>query len=184
MLKARERGDTIVEVIFATAVLALIIVLAVSIMNSGTSQSERAVEGTFVRQGIDSQSELLRFARDAFVMNGAGGQELWTGTNGIKNHRIATPTTFAQLGTDSGACKPDAANKPFWLSTNGNDVIVNSVFTTPATYANPGSGMWIEETPGTDKGYADFYIYACWSSPGGSAVSTTGTVVRLYVPNN
>lgn len=175
-----QRGDTLIEVVFATAVLALIIVLSLSIMNAGTAQSERAVEGTFVRQSIDSQTEMLRYARDAYVNKDAGGLTLWTK---IKAQRIPTPLNFSALSSPDG-CTQQSAHKAFWMVTSGNKVdIATTGFTQPATYAAPGNGIWIEVTPtDANANYLDFYIYACWDSPGNSPKATTGTVVRLYAP--
>jgi type II secretory pathway pseudopilin PulG len=180
MLIPRERGDTLIEVIFATAVLSLIIVIALSVMNAGTAQAERAVEGTFVRQGIDSQTAMLRFARDAYVDKEAGADVLWSGPNGILNQRSSSILDFSQLATTQPNCKP-TNNKAFWLDTQGGLVTVNTIFSAPTTYAAPGNGMWIEATPTGTANYVDFYIYACWSAPNGVGNSTSGTVVRLYV---
>lgn len=174
----QDRGDTLIEVIFAAAVLALIIVMSLSIMNSGSAQSERAVEGTFVRQGIDSQTELLRFARDAYVNHNVGADTLWSS---IKAQRTATVTKYTDLTTLT-TCSPPSGHGAFWLTTQAGAVAVKTTFTQPQTFAAPGNGMWIEATPPTAVNYSDFYIYACWDSPTNGPKATSGTVVRLYAP--
>lgn len=188
MLRRRvtgERGDTLIEVIFSTAVLSLIIVIALSVMNSGTAQAERAVEGTFVRQEIDSQTEMLRFARDAYVAKADGAATLW---NAIKNQRSPSVLSFNALASQPN-CKP-TNNKAFWLSNAGGTVSVKTAFIQPATFAGTddsggvSDGLWIEATPTGNTNYVDFYVYACWDSPNGGAKSTTGTVTRLYAPAN
>lgn len=173
-----ERGDTLIEVIFATAVLALIIVLSMSVMNSGTAQAQRAVEGTFVRQAIDSQTELLRYARDSYVDGNSGASTLW---NAILAQRIPAAMNFSGLAATK--CTPPNGQKAFWLQANGGSVALKTTFSPPTTFAAPGNGIWIEATPTTPgTNYVDFYIYACWEPPSGTVNSTTGTIVRLYVP--
>lgn len=177
-----EHGDTLIEVIFSTAVLALIIVLSLGIMNAGSAQSERAVEGTFVRQSIDSQTELLRFARDAYVNHDLGADTLW---KSIKAQRTDTVMNYDTLAADT-SCKPPNGQGAFWLTTQSDAVVLKSPpttpFTSPQTYATPGNGIWIEATPTTATNYVDFYIFACWSSPSSGPNATSGTVVRLYAP--
>ncbi len=62
-----RRGDTLVEVLFATAIFSLIAVGGLSIMNQGTAASQRALEVTLVRNEIDAQSETLRFLNSSYV---------------------------------------------------------------------------------------------------------------------
>lgn len=176
----RERGDTLIEVIFATAVLALIIVISLTIMNSGTAQAQRAVEGTFVRQELDSQADLLRFARDSYINHDAGADILW---NAILGQRVSTVLNFDAISSASRDCTPPGGQKAFYLETGGGKVEVKFDFTPPETYAQAGKGMWIEATPTTPgASYVDFYLYACWNSPAGTNKSTSGTIVRLYAP--
>jgi type II secretory pathway pseudopilin PulG len=65
--KWRERGDTLIEVLFAVSVFSFVVVGALTIMNQGTAASQRAVEITLVRQQIDAQAETLRFMHDSYV---------------------------------------------------------------------------------------------------------------------
>lgn len=178
----RERGDTLIEVIFSTAVLALVIVLAISIMNSGTGQAERAVEGTFVRQQIDTQTEMLRYLRDSYLDKTLGASpNAW---DTIKDLRSSSVPAFSTLAGDA-TCKPADGEKAFYLATEGGSVVVKDNggdFATPTTYAAAGQGLWIEATPSSGVNYIDFYIYACWNAATGGGNSTTGTIVRLYVP--
>ena len=61
-LKRRfEQGDTIVEVLFAVVVFALVAVGSMSIMNQGTATAERSLEITLVRQQMDAQAEAIRY---------------------------------------------------------------------------------------------------------------------------
>jgi type II secretory pathway pseudopilin PulG len=68
MLKRmRERGDTLIEVLFAVSVFSFVVVGSLAIMNQGTAASQRSLETTLVRQEIDAQAEALRFMHDAYV---------------------------------------------------------------------------------------------------------------------
>ena len=177
----QERGDTLIEVIVATAVLAMIIVLSIGIMNRGTAQAQRAVEGTFVRQEIDSQTELLRYARDSYVDKSSDtATKLW---NDIRAKRSGNVMSFTDLAS-LGECKPPSGQNAFYLVTNGGEVALGAnAFTAPQTYATAGNGVWIEATSASaNANYLDFYIYACWSAITSGPNSTTGTIVRVYAP--
>ena len=61
MLERRhERGDTIIEVMFAFVLFSMVIVGAFMIMNQGMALAQRSLEVTQVRQQIDSQVLLIR----------------------------------------------------------------------------------------------------------------------------
>ena len=63
-----KRGDTLVEVLFAIAVFALVSVLALNIMSSGLRTAEAAMEVAQTRSEIDAQAEALRFVHNAFTL--------------------------------------------------------------------------------------------------------------------
>ena len=65
--KNLQRGDTLIEVLFAFAVLSLVIIGALTVMNQGTLASQRSLETTLVREEIDGQATTLRFLHDAYV---------------------------------------------------------------------------------------------------------------------
>lgn len=67
--RRRDQGDTIVEVIFAVAIFAAIMVGALSIMNQGITTSQRAVELTQVTQEVSAQAEALRLIQAAYAAN-------------------------------------------------------------------------------------------------------------------
>ena len=64
---APRRGDTMIEVLFAIAVFALISVLSVIVMNSGVATVESTLELSMARNEIDAQSEVLRFIHNSFL---------------------------------------------------------------------------------------------------------------------
>lgn len=66
MLKdMRQRGDTLIEVLFAVSIFAAIMVGTIVIMNQGIASAQNALEINLVRNQIDTQAELLRHLNNA-----------------------------------------------------------------------------------------------------------------------
>ncbi len=129
-----SRGDTLVEVLFATATAALLIIITLVLMNRNLAQIQMSVETTFVRQAIDSQAEVLRYMRDQY-MDDKGAEfsdppantkptvaKLWKDL--VDADRPGNRTQLS--ATDFGVCQPDATgvvnppasgNKAFYINT-------------------------------------------------------------------
>lgn len=112
----RQRGDTIVEVLFAVTVFSLIAVGGLSIMNQGAAMAQRSLEIGQVRDQMDTQADALRFLHGAYLANlgvdGASTTRKWHET--IETHATSKAQAFAD-DTRSGSCHlPEAAsgNKP------------------------------------------------------------------------
>lgn len=205
MLKRQiQRGDTLIEVLFAFSILSLVIIGAITIMNQGTVAAQRALETTLVREEIDSQATTLRFLHDAYVAayqtrttydsNAPAGQ--W------KAMTDSLVATSASAFNGAASC-PNPPTGSFIL--NGaqakyikGDVTVLKQATTfsQVTYDSSSSalidaqGIWIEgikspvptDVNAQNTGYIDFHIRACWNNPGQGPAMTIGTIVRLYEP--
>ena len=65
--RQKNRGDTIIEVLFAITVFSLVVVSSLSIMNQGSATAQRTLEISLVRQQIDAQAETLRFLNTSYV---------------------------------------------------------------------------------------------------------------------
>lgn len=61
----RQRGDTLIEVLFAVSIFAAVMVGTIVIMNQGISSAQNALEINLVRNQIDTQAELLRHLNNA-----------------------------------------------------------------------------------------------------------------------
>jgi len=201
-------GDTLIEVLFATATFSLIAVGGIAIMNKGTAASERALEITLVRNEIDSQAETLRFLNAAYI---AAYQ------TGISNYESQPPAQEWQLMHNSIVSTAASSTTSFGASGSTCPTIPDGSFilnTKKATFIAPASGkfakadtfsqvtydassqltkaygIWIEAIRSTtssdanqaDAGYIDFHINACWYSAGQVEPVTIGTIVRLYEP--
>lgn len=208
MLRQRhiERGDTLVEVLFAITVFAFVVVGALSIMNQGSAASQRSLEITLVRQQIDAQAETLRFMHDSYVAVYRPGisfnttdatttpaEEWYTMTrSGI------TATSASEFGAVDDVC-PTPPGESFVMDTrnarfiDGTPATLVPAVTFPQLTFNDSDafvaseGLWVEAirspvVAGSNTGFIDFHIRGCWEAPGLSQALTTGTIVRLYEP--
>lgn len=186
-----ERGDTLTEVMFATAVAALVIVLAMTAMNRSFTQTQMSVETTFVRQSIDAESEFLHYARDQYNIqpNGAAGA-LWRSIVAQADANTDGASTFgtcydATSGSNGGLPSDsffisDDLSTPALVKINA----VNAADFSPDPFATIGRGIWIEAVKGGNPSkslkYLDLHIRACWEPPYSGPNATLGTIVRLY----
>ena len=202
--RSRQKGDTIIEVLFAVTVFAMVAVGSLSIMNQGTGAAQRALEITLVRAQIDAQAESIRYIHQAYVTAYEKGNIPNAGTAGewpkmTVDRAGSAPSGF---GVVDGKC-PTAptGQSPFIL--NARKAVISTApitMTVPAgeslppfsqvaynddSSVNKAYGMWVEAIPSTNvdgPGFVDFHIRACWDSPGSSVPVTLGTIVRLYEP--
>jgi type II secretory pathway pseudopilin PulG len=208
VLSKRQRGDTLIEVLFSVTVFSFVVVGALTIMNQGTAASQRALEITLVRQQIDGQAETLRFMHNAYVAAYQPGitfntadavtspAEEWFR---MLNSGITAQSASA-FGTTSTAC-PTPPDESFVIDTrnvrfvNGSGTSLRpSVTFAQVSYASDGAfqqsqGLWVEAIRSpvssgvqSNAGFIDFHIRGCWEAPGLTAPLTTGTIVRLYEP--
>ncbi len=173
----QQKGDTIVEVMFAVAVAGLTIVLSLAVMNRGVATTQMAVENTLVRQSLDGQAESLRFLRDT-------NSPQWT--NIVESRTGSSATPFE----DNDNCAPTTLNRAFYVEVNvsdgpnsGSAVVKNYSDAGDSTeiFAQPGNGMWIEAVKSSPtQQFIDFHIQACWAPPFSGPNARTGSIVRLY----
>lgn len=64
-----KKGDTLVEVTLAVGIFSMIAIAIVSVMSSGVSGSQTALETTLTREEIDTQAEALRFIQASHIAN-------------------------------------------------------------------------------------------------------------------
>jgi len=201
MLSRRiERGDTLIEVLFAFAVLSLVVVGAMAIMNQGTVASQRALETTLVRDEIDAQATTLRFLHDAYITAYQPNGTYPVTTPAGQWKKLAdtvTTTPVSKFGNTETCERPD---KSFILNASAATYIdTPAVFTPALTFAQvvydgtevkESQGVWIEAVRSSASAdanqqntrYIDFHLRACWDGPGQGPPMTIGTIVRLYEP--
>lgn len=185
---ARQRGDTLTEVMFATAVAALVIVLSVSAMNRSFAQTQMSVETTFVRQSMEEQAELLRFIRDSYEQAPTEPPgDLWL--TEITAHTKAKASDFQTCYEKDPSLALNMPSDSFFVQKQVSNNTIGAIsinrtdFARPETYAEAGKGIWVEAVQGSTSkqtSYIDFHIRACWEPPYSGPLATLGTIVRLY----
>lgn len=175
-----QRGDTIVEVLISFAVFATLAIGTTTIMSRSLAMAEQGLETTLVRQQIDAQADLLRYARDT-------RSDAW---EQIKNNA----TTDAPAYTVDKCMNDDPAGNRFIVTRSGSDVRRSSIssFAKAGYYSkidyntDTSEGMWIQAVrvnpvAGSNALIAyDMHIRACWESVGRNTPIMIGTIVRLY----
>lgn len=206
MRLTRQKGDTIIEVLFAITVFAMVAVGSMAIMQQGTAAAQRSLEITLVRQQIDAQAEAIRYIHQAYVTNFQKGGAAPTGLAAqwpLMTSKLAGKGATVASEFAAGTSCPSAApgEKPFILNARMATIAGSVPAMSPppdgslppfaqVVYNNDSSinqayGIWIEAVPSTDSdtpGFVDFHIRACWDGPGTTAPMTLGTIVRLYEP--
>lgn len=176
--KQTERGDTLVEVLMAVVLISVVIVGAMTMMTRGLAAAQVALEHSQVRLSVNSQIEMLRFARDSYLTSA-------TSASGVQWQAIITASNANAITYDA-TCNVTGSKQGFYLTKNGSQVTrSNYTPNTPAIVSTPGSGLWIESVlspSGTTPAYVDFVIRACWQGSGSAGQQRTVTAVRLYDP--
>ena len=190
-IKPFRTGDTLVEVILAFAIFSFVAVATNGVMNRGVALAEQSLEITLVREQIDAQAELLRYAHSVdseaweLIANQAslvgGGitdvSSLTTCPSQAPDHSfvlsVATTTSTLEYIDISGASPsyaPAAIHSQFDASYGASD--------TPMA-----RGIWVVPVIASSSSATvayDMHIGTCWNVPGYDRPSTLGTIVRLY----
>lgn len=188
-----ERGDTLVEVTVAMAVLGLMLAASLAVINRGLMGVSNAVERTSVRASLSSQAELLRYVFDD------------PDTNKVTYGKILDIFKYAKPSKDLGQNGCEIGGGGFYLSVNnktgtppveiheldsaGTTKLTNNVYGQPEAGDDKGNslGIWIEGDKHDGQkdgmpGYIDFYVRACWTPhaaqrPGSGRMESN---VRVY----
>lgn len=186
-----ERGDTLVEVTVAMAVLGLMLAASLAVINRGLMGVSNAVERTSVRASLSSQAELLRYVFDDPVTNKVTYENILKRTNpnaslGKNGCEIGNGGFYLSVGNGALPVEMHA------LNLADTDHLTNNVYGQPeAAGDNKGNsrGIWIEgdkhDAQGDMPGYIDFYVRACWTphaaqQPGSGRMESN---VRVYYKN-
>jgi type II secretory pathway pseudopilin PulG len=187
-----QKGDTLIEVLFAVTVFSLVAVGSLSIMNQGTTVAQRSLETTLVRQEIDAQAETLRFVHDSYIAaypNVVSGEPSSRWTDIVaKSQGVVSASTFGTCTPPSGAFIMNTKTATLEGAAKLKSVVPTY---SQLRYLPDGTmtaeGIWVEAVQSADAGKTssksiDFHIRACWNSTGQAAPMTLGTIVRLYEP--
>ncbi len=193
--KRAERGDTLVEVTVAMAVLGLMLAASLAVINRGLMGVSNAVERTSVRASLSSQAELLRYVFDDPVANKEAykwildhtGSNVSLGQNGCE---IGGGGFYLSVSEVVGAPPVEMHA----LNPAGTTELANNVYGQPeagevGNNSGVSQGIWIEgdkhDAQGDMPGYIDFYVRACWTphaaqQPGSGRMESN---VRVYYKN-
>lgn len=163
----------------AIVILSVVIVGAMTMMTRGLAAAQVALEHSQVRSSVNGQVEMLRFARDKYLVS-------QTDPNAAQWSAIVAASTTGAITYDS-TCNITGGKQGFYMTKSGTQVTRNNyTASTPAVVATPGSGMWIETVlspSGVRPAYIDFVIRGCWQGSGAAGQQRTVTAVRLYDPS-
>lgn len=185
-----NRGDTLVEVLLGVTIFSLVAVIALETMNRGMAIAQYSLETTLVRQQVDAQAEMLRYAHDM-------KNDTWKKL--VDNNSVsvsAVNDNEGNLGVEK--CPDDFSTKEFTLAATPSLASKISILNNPGdykaaeTYARVDSdtkktyGISVRlvkpstATGSRDSNKYDAYIKACWMPVGSKMPATIGTIVRLY----
>ena len=185
-----NRGDTLVEVLLGVTIFSLVAVVALETMNRGMAIAQYSLETTLVRQQVDAQAEMLRYAHDM-------KNDTWKKL--VDNNSVSVSAVNGNegnLGVEK--CPDDFSTKEFALAATPSLASKISILNNPGdykaaeTYARVDSdtkktyGISVRlvkpstVTGSRDSNKYDVYIKACWMPVGSKMPATIGTIVRLY----
>ena len=189
-MRKLNRGDTLVEVLLGVTIFSLVAVIALETMNRGMAIAQYSLETTLVRQQVDAQAEMLRYAHDM-------KNDTWKKL--VDNNSVsvsAVNDNEGNLGVEK--CPDDFSTKEFALAATSSLASKISILNNPGdykaaeTYARVDSdtkktyGISVRlvkpstATGSRDSNKYDAYIKACWMPVGSKMPATLGTIVRLY----
>lgn len=185
-----NRGDTLVEVLLGVTIFSLVAVIALETMNRGMAIAQYSLETTLVRQQIDAQAEMLRYAHDM-------KNDTWKKL--VDNNSVSVSAVNSNEGNlGAEKCPDDFSTKEFALAATPSLASKISILNNPGdykaaeTYARVDSdtkktyGISVRlvkpstATGSRDSNKYDAYIKACWMPVGSKMPATIGTIVRLY----
>ena len=165
-------GDTLIEVMLATAVFSAVAVGCLTVMNRGLSIAQQSLESTLVRQQIDAQAEMLRFVHNNSHKGDAAMSELW---KNLPKKDAANEI----LNVDT--CPDHFGDGEFALRSRSDSLGRVSSYMPAQVYAKQ-EGISVQLVHVTGGSAYDAYIQACWYAPSQPRPVTIGTIVRLYAP--
>lgn len=187
-----ERGDTLVEVTVAMAVLGLMLAASLAVINRGLMGVSNAVERTSVRASLSSQAELLRYVFDDPVTNEETYKKILGRTKpnnnlGQNGCEIGGGGFYLSVNNKTGTPPVEIHE----LDSAGINKLADNVYGQPEAGDDKrvSRGIWIEgdkhDVQGDMPGYIDFYVRACWTphaaqQPGSGRMESN---VRVYYKN-
>lgn len=188
MLKGRsrlQRGETLIELLLAFAILSLALVTVMRTMNGGFGSLFVSGQRSQVESQMRGQLAILQSAHQQAVANPSGTEAAnW-------NAIVASIGADPLKAVDADGCAyTSQKNRLYFAAGSGTSwtgtvgVRSTGALTTSTETPTPnGNTLWIEarHTPKKDfaRGYYDFYIKSCWDGDG-SVRQQAKMVTRFY----
>lgn len=121
-----NRGDTLVEVLLGVTIFSLVAVIALETMNRGMAIAQYSLETTLVRQQVDTQAEMIRYAHDM-------KNDTWKKL--VDNNSVsvsAVNDNEGNLGVEK--CPDDFSTKEFALAATPSLASKISILNNPGDY--------------------------------------------------
>lgn len=121
-----NRGDTLVEVLLGVTIFSLVAVVALETMNRGMAIAQYSLETTLVRQQVDAQAEMLRYAHDM-------KNDTWKKL--VDNNSVSVSVVNdneGSLGVEK--CPDDFSTKEFALAATPSLASKISILNNPGDY--------------------------------------------------
>lgn len=179
--RSRQRGETLIELLLAFAILGMALITVMRTMNGGLSSMFVSGQRSQVESQMRGQLAILQAAHQEATKNptAEGWGNIVSRIGGSAAHRQAAINADACTysanknrlyfgAADGGSWARDVAQQTGLAPTTDTPVTTSSVTPSPN-----GTSLWIEakHTPKNDaaftRGYYDFYIKACWQVSGG-----------------
>jgi type II secretory pathway pseudopilin PulG len=191
-----QRGDTLIEVLFAVSIFSAVVVGTIIIMNQGISSAQNALEINLVRNQIDTQAELLRHLNNAKLTsigrNATNESAEWdkaVGQGAAAGNAAYRPDVEAQNYSSIATfedCRPQSLpNNAFFIDPKSGQIQRKNRIETTTTFAQVQSAtgsapslsnmLWVQPVSSASDSsnstltltqYYDFHVRACWDSPG------------------
>lgn len=189
----RETGDTIIEVMFAIAVFAMVAVGSLMIMNQGVATAQRSIEITFVRQQIQAQAEAIRFIHDSYITSYQQGGTVAPNTTAAEwpkmvdkssnGHGVDAASDFSAVSGTTCPNKVPGTN-PFIVNPRTARVESTPPVMTPPAAASlpPFSQILYQSTDPKNAGYSVIdHAYGLWIEAVPSGASTGTRYVDFHI---
>ena len=180
-IKLNQKGDTIVEVLLAMAVLSAVLFGSWAIINKATQINAAARQRVVMVNQLKEQAEILKnmYATDK---NAVTNRTLHSTSNPITTvSSISTADTSLTVdpcdATNNGVVNGKNPTNPFYLDQISG--VIQPVLSTKKLQTYPNAKVWAQLNDNDTLGYMDFYIRACWETSDRQAQDSSQIVVRF-----
>lgn len=163
-IKLNYRGDTIIEVVLALALLTSVLFTAWGVTNRSTQTLGAARDRTLMVNASKEQAEIIK--------------SLWSENKEYFNNNSLYPPT--NIGNFNPCSQPQASQWHLKVDDNTGDISVQNGISSVGGDAS--KRLWVQKVDSTDATqprFTDFYVRACWQSQVGGSQKDENTQILL-----